>query len=124
MRRWIACLLAIIVICAQAHEAGYNIPPSIRFTLEREKSSSPIVYYFSPPDAVDKPYPILIICDGSESFGSERSVFFVRDFFTKWAHALNVGYMTIEKLGIDGNEIYRDEFWKSYTRSQRLKDHM
>lgn len=124
MSRWIAYFFVIIATCVQSNAAGYDIPPSIRFTLEREDSSSPIVYYFSLPDAAEQPYPILIMCDGSESKGSERSVFFVRDFFTERIRALNVGYIAIEKYGIDGDEIDQAEFWNHYTRSQRLKDHM
>ncbi|MBI3508970.1 MAG: hypothetical protein HY069_05000 [Chlamydiia bacterium] len=124
MKRWIACLFVLLAICDQAAAAEYDIPPSIRFTLEREEDSSPIVYYFSPPDAAEQPYPILIMCDGSESKGSERSVFFIRDFFAERVRALNVGYVAIEKYGIDGNEIDPTRFWTHYTRSQRLKDHI
>jgi pimeloyl-ACP methyl ester carboxylesterase len=124
MRRWIACFFVIIAIYVQANAAEYDIHPSIRFTLERKESSSPIVYYFSLPDVAEQSYPILIICDGSESKGSERSVFFVRDFFTERVRALNVGYVSIEKCGIDGNEVNQAEFWTHYTRSQRLKDHI
>lgn len=122
MKRLIS--LFFIVICALANAAEYDIPPSIRFTLEREESFPPIVYYFSPPDTSNKPFPIFIICDGSESKGSERSIFFVRDFFEERVRSLDAGYLAIEKCGIDGNEIDKPEFWSRYTRSQRLKDHI
>lgn len=119
-----ALLLFIIAVFSQIEATEYDITPSIRFTLEREESSSPIIYYFSTPDGASKAYPIFIICDGSESKGSERSIFFVRDFFEERVRSLGAGYLAIEKCGIDGNEIDKPEFWKRYTRSQRLKDHM
>ncbi len=120
------CLItfAVIFVFSQVDAAEYDIPPSIRFTLERRESSSPIVYYFSPPDAYDKTYPIFLICDGSERKGSERSIFFVRDCFAERVRSLDVGYLAIEKGGIDGNKIDKSEFWNRYTRSQRLKDHL
>ncbi|MGC2594647.1 MAG: hypothetical protein WA347_00025, partial [Rhabdochlamydiaceae bacterium] len=37
---------------------------------------------------------------------------------------LQVGYLTVEKWGIDGNHINETEFWNHYTRSQRLEDHL
>lgn len=122
MKRLIS--LFFIAICALANATEDDIPPSIRFTLEREESFPPIVYYFSPPDTNNKPFPIFIICDGSESKGSERSIFFVRDFFEERVRSLDAGYLAIEKCGIDGNEIDKPEFWSRYTRSQRLKDHI
>lgn len=105
-----------------ADESGI---PSTRFTLERRDGFSPIVYYFSSPDAGEsKPYPIFIICDGSESKGSERSILLVRNFFEERVRSLNIGYLAIEKCGIDCIAIDNAQFWKRYTRSQRLEDHM
>lgn len=124
MRCLFAFLFAAISLFIQVDATEYDIPPSIRFTLEREEISSPIVYYFSPPDALEKSYPIFVICDGSESKGSERSIFMVRDFFDERVSSLGVGYLAIEKWGTDGNEINQSEFWNRYTRSQRLKDHL
>lgn len=102
----------------------YNIPSSIRFTLERENNESPIVYYFSHPEAIDKSYPILVLCEGSSSKGDIRSVFWIRNHFTERVEPLQVGYLTVEKWGVDGNQIGEEEFWNHYTRSQRLKDHL
>lgn len=123
MKRF-ALLLLIIVAFSQAQATEYDIPPSLRFTLEREDSAPPLIYYFSTPEGAAKTYPIFIICDGSESKGSESSIFFVRDFFAARVRALDAGYLAIEKCGIDGYEIDKSAFWNRYTRSQRLKDHM
>lgn len=125
MKRLLALLLLITAAFSQAKAAEYDIPPSIRFTLDREECSTPIIYYFSTPDAAPgKTYPIFIICDGSVSKGNERSIFFVRDFFAGRIHSLDAGYLAIEKCGIDGNEIDKLVFWNRYTRSQRLQDHL
>jgi pimeloyl-ACP methyl ester carboxylesterase len=97
---------------------------SLRFALEREEGSSPIIYYFSPPEVFEDTYPIFIICDGSESIGRERSILLVRDFFAERVGSLGAGYLAIEKWGIDGDEVNLEEFWTHYTRSQRLKDHV
>lgn len=94
-----------------------------RLTLEREGGSS-LVYYFSSPDNVDKSYPILVLCDGSECKGELRSVLFIRNCLADRVRSLNVGYLTVEKWGIDGGEIDEGEFWSHYTRSQRLQDHL
>jgi len=102
----------------------YNIPPSIRFTIDREGGALPIVYYFSPPDDVDKAYPILILCEGSSSRRDIGSVFFIREYFAERVQPLQVGYLTIEKWGVDGNQVDEKEFWDHYSRSQRLKDHL
>jgi pimeloyl-ACP methyl ester carboxylesterase len=102
----------------------YNIPPSIRFTVEREKGALPIVYYFSPPDTTFDSYPILILCEGSSSKGNVGSVFFIREYFASRIQPLQVGYLTVEKWGVDGNNIDENEFWNHYSRSQRLEDHL
>ncbi len=104
--------VVVISLSLQVNAAEYDIPPSIRFTLDREESPSPIVYYFSSPDASETTYPIFIICDGSESKRSERSIFFVRDFFAERIRSLDIGYLAIEKCGIDGNEINNTKYQK------------
>lgn len=104
----------------QASEASYPL----HCTLEREEGEAPIIYHFSKPDLSDHSYPILVLCDGSESKGSERSVLIVRDFFAEQVSALQVGYLTVEKWGIDHNRVDTHTFWQHYTRSQRLKDHL
>ncbi|HAB99601.1 MAG TPA: hypothetical protein DCE71_07260 [Parachlamydiales bacterium] len=102
----------------------YNIPPSIRFTIDREGSSPPLVYYFTSPDYADKTYPILVLCEGSTSKGDLRSVCWFREYFSEKIRPLQVGYLTVEQWGIDGNQIDENEFWRHYTRSQRLDDHL
>lgn len=99
-----------------------NVYSLDRFTLERKESSSPLVYYFSIPDT--QSYPILVLCDGSEVQGDVGSILFVRGFFEKKIEELNVGYLTVEKWGVDGDVVDENEFWAHYTRSQRLKDHL
>ncbi len=103
---------------------AYDIPPSIRFTLDRANSRSPLVYYFSQPKMLDKTYPILVLCEGSSGKGHLESVFFIRDYFLEKIQSLGVGYLTVEKWGIDGNQIDEEEFWNHYSRSQRLEDHL
>jgi hypothetical protein len=102
----------------------YNIPPSIRFTIERGENATPIVYYFSRPENINKAYPILVLCDGSTSKGDVGSVFFIREYFAERVQSLQVGYLTIEKWGVDGNQVDEKEFWEHYSRSQRLYDHL
>ena len=104
--------------------AEYNIPPSIRFALDRPGTESSLVYYFSKPDSIDHAYPILILCEGSASKGDLTSVFWFREYFSERIQPLQVGYLTVEQCGIDGNQINEEEFWNYYSRSQRLKDHL
>lgn len=104
--------------------SSLDIPSDIRFTLDREEGSCPIVYYFTPPEKTDETYPILILCEGSSSKNDLKSVFFIREYFLDRVSALNLGYLTIEKWGIDGHQIHEIEFWNHYSRSQRLKDHL
>lgn len=116
----IMCFLGI----SYSWASEYNIPSNIRFTIEREEDCLPIVYYFSLPEKTDGAYPILLLCEGSSSKGDLGSVFFIREYFSDRVSALNVGYLTIEKWGIDGDQINEVEFWNHYCRSQRLKDHL
>ncbi|MEI8366164.1 MAG: hypothetical protein WCF65_07070 [Parachlamydiaceae bacterium] len=115
---------ALLVFPLSAKAAQYNIPSSIRFTIERENNEPPIVYYFSHPDVIDKSYPILVLCEGSSSKRDIGSVFFIRNYFSERVIPLHVGYLTVEKWGVDGNQIDEEEFWNHYSRSQRLKDHL
>ena len=122
--KWIVAILFAFIQLSKASAAeSYNIPSSIRFTLDRDGSASPLVYYFSIPDTAQD-YPILLLCEGSSSKGDLGSVFFIRDWFSERIQPLQVGYLTIEKWGIDGNHIDEPEFWNHYTRSQRLEDHL
>jgi hypothetical protein len=124
MKRTFVLLFVLIFGRCQMNATEYNIPPSIRYSLDREESSSPIIYYFFEPNNSLKTYPIFIICDGSDIKDQERSVFYIMDFFKERVRSLDVGYLAIEKCGIDGNDINQSEFWNRYTRSQRLKDHL
>ncbi len=119
-----ALILSFLLSCAHVCATDYDIPSSIRFSLNREASASPLVYYFSSPELLDNSYPILVLCDGSESKEDLRSVFFIRDYFAERMRSLNVGYLTVEKWGIDGNTVDEAEFWSHYTCSQRLSDHL
>ncbi len=68
--KWIVVVLFGFLQFSQANAVeSYNIPPYIRFALDREGSSSPLVYYFSPPDTAQD-YPILLLCEGSSSKGA------------------------------------------------------
>ncbi len=115
----------LILLCflnSRVEAEAYNIPPAIRFTLERSEADSPIIYYFSKPHA--ETYPILVLCDGSEQKGNLRSVFHIREFFSQRIEDLNVGYLTLEKWGIDGEQSNEEDFYKHYSRTQRLEDHL
>ena len=101
----------------------YDIPTSIRSTCTRKNTSSEIVYYFQAP-ALNQSYPILILCGGSSSKESIGSDFFMFELFRNKVAALNVGFITLEQWGIDGNSIDEDTFFNHYSRSQRFQDHM
>lgn len=116
-------VLTLLFLCKLSAKVE-EYDASTRFTLEKENSTSPIVYYFSTPDTADKPYPILVLCEGSTSKGHIGSVLFIRNYLAPKIKPLQVGYLTIEKQGVDGNEVNEEEFWRNYTRSQRLKDHL
>lgn len=103
---------------------GYQDSSSIRYSVERDQSSCPIVYYFAPPIEARNSYPILLLCDGSLQKNNARSCLYIREYFDSTIKQLNVGYLTVEHWGIDGDHIDKEEFWRHYTRSQRLKDHL
>lgn len=113
-------IVAFLLTFPMSVEADqYNIPSSIRFTIDREEDALPIVYYFSSPEVIDRKYPILVLCEGSSSKGDVGSVFFIREYFAERIQSLQVGYLTIEKWGVDGNQVDEKEFWNHYSRSQR-----
>lgn len=119
------CLFCILFCsCIYAEASPYNIPSSIRYTIEREEGESPIVYYFTTPEINNDSYPILILCEGSSNLDDIDSVYFIRDYLSARVQPLHVGYLTIEKWGVDGNDINKNEFWNHYSRSQRLIDHL
>ena len=115
---WMAWLLFSVDLVASP------VSYPIHYMLDREEGEAPIIYYFSEPEEIHHPYPILVLCDGSESKGSETSVLIVRNFFAEHVSRLHVGYLTLEKWGIDHQHVDRNLFWNHYTRSQRLKDHL
>lgn len=117
-------LLLLTVFIAKTEAANYEIPPEIRFTCSRENSASEIVYYFNKPSISPDNYPILILCDGSSNEENLTSVMFLHQYFETQIAALGVGIITVEKWGIDGNEIDESAFWSHYSRSQRLEDHL
>ncbi len=108
--------------CMPVHSSEVSYP--LHCTLARGEDEEPIVYHFSTPDTRDHSYPILVLCDGSESKGKESSILIVRDFFAEDVSKLHVGYLTLEKWGIDHNRVDTTTFWHHYTRSQRLIDHL
>jgi len=100
----------------------YEIPPSSRFTTKRMGSDSPdIVYYFSKPPRDN--FPIAILVGGSSSEDDILSIIHFHRYFLKEFLDLEVGVLTIEQQGVDGQQINVREFMKHYTRSNRLSDH-
>lgn len=104
--------------------ANYEKYAAARYTVDRGERESPIVYYFTPPEHETSSYPILVLCEGSSSKGDIGSVLFIRDYFAQRIHAFPVGYLTVEKWGVDGAKVEEKDFWCHYTRSQRVEDHL
>ncbi len=120
-------LISTILCAAQDATATHSISAPVRYTIQRtDKASSPIIYYVSTPLKTTKPYPIVIMCDGSSSKGDLHSVLTIHQHKHLQPHidALQAGLVTVEKWGIDGDTINEDEFWANYSRSQRLEDHL
>ncbi len=117
----ITILILIFFIDCKATE--YDIPLSIRFTCHRENASSEIVYYFKSPD-LNPNYPILILCGGSSSKESIASGLFMFEYFKEKVVNLNVGLITLEQWGVDGDVVDEEMFFNHYSRSQRFQDHI
>ncbi len=117
-------LFLFLSIFSNCKATEYDIPPSIRFTCGREDTSSEIVYYFKRPVISANNYPILILCEGSSSKGGLESVMFMFKYFEEQMTALDVGFITVEQWGIDGNNIDEETFFNHYSRTQRFNDHM
>ncbi len=113
----------VVLFELKADAVNWDIPSHVRIELARERGASPLVYYFSKPELAEKPYPILILCDGSTS-KDLRSAFYIWNYFFDKIQSLQVGYLTAENWGIDGNRTNEEAFWTHYTRSQRLEDHL
>lgn len=117
-------LFLFLTIFSNCKAAEYDIPSSIRFTCDREDTSSEIVYYFKKPVISVDNYPILILCEGSSTKGELESVMFMFKYFEEQVAALDVGFITVEQWGIDGNMIDEEIFFNHYSRTQRFNDHM
>ena len=120
--RFLTALLYAVCFYSQVMSSELTIPPEVRFTIEREGSDVPLVYYFEQPQKED--YPILMLCGGSNMKGDVVSVFRIYEEFKERIHAFQEGYLAVEKWGVDGNSINEKEFWEHYSWSQRLKDHL
>ena len=100
----------------------YEIPTSSRFAVNRSEVAAPdVISYFSAPKSDS--YPIAILCGGSSSAGDVQSIIHFHRYFLQEFLDLNVGVVTLEQRGVNGNEINVKEFIEHYTRSNRLKDH-
>ena len=104
------------------NSSPYIVPSSIRYTLDRNLNDEPMIYYFSKPD-IDS-YYILVLCEGSSSIDDIDSVLGSRYFYEDRVKSLNVGYLTLEQWGIDGNQMNEKVYWEHYTYSLRLNDHI
>ena len=101
---------------------AYDIPASARFMAPRAEQGAPeIIYYLSSPNATS--YPIAIICGGSTSIENIGTIIHVHRYFLQEFMDLNVGVVTVEQWGVDGEKIDAGAFMEHYTRSQRLQDH-
>lgn len=108
----------IVLTFIEARESGVT-----RFTLDRQGSTSQIVYYYEAPQIKEDKYPIILLCDGAPEYPL-RSVLFFNKCFGPYAYDLGLGCLSVESWGIDGKIIDKKEFWDHYTRSQRLEDHL
>jgi pimeloyl-ACP methyl ester carboxylesterase len=100
---------------------NYEIPASTRFTIKRTDVDQNLVYYFSKPKNI--PYTIALLVGGSSAPGELTSIIHLHRYFLKEINDLGLALITIEQIGIDGNNVYEEFFWKNYTRSRRLNDH-
>jgi hypothetical protein len=100
----------------------YEIPEKSRVTIKRMDDNAPdIIYYMSKPNS--ESYPIAILCGGSCSKDSIFSIIHFHRYLLKEFLDLDIGVLTVEQWGVDGEKVNKVEFMKNYTRSMRLKDH-
>lgn len=100
----------------------YEVPASSQFAVNRSEIAAPdVICYFSAPKSDS--YPIAILCGGSSSAEDVQSIIHVHRYLLQEFLDLNVGVITLEQRGVNGNEVNVKEFIKHYTRSNRLKDH-
>jgi len=101
---------------------SYEIPTSSRFIVQStDVNAAEVIYYFSSPKSDS--YPIAILCGGSSTEGDIHSIIHVHRYLLQEFLDLNVGVITVEQRGVDGNVVNAKEFMEHYTRSNRLKDH-
>lgn len=100
----------------------YEIPPSSRFLAKSSCETAPdVIFYFSHPKS--ESYPIAILCGGSSSQENIHSIIHFHRYFLKEFLELDVGVITVEQQGINGDVVDVKEFMENYTRTQRLCDH-
>ncbi len=93
--------------------------------IAQRADGSSIVYYLQLPINTDQKYPMVVLCDGSyEPFGTIQNVLPLHDFFAQLLESCNVGLLTVEKWGVDGNHVDKSLFHSHNTRSQRTQDHL
>jgi len=101
----------------------YVIPSSSIYRIPRlEQDAPPITYYLSMPPKVAQ-YAIAILCTGSSSRESIMSVIHLHRYLLQEFLDLQVGVLTVEQRGVDGDSINVEEFMAHYTRTARLEDH-
>ncbi len=100
----------------------YTIPATSRFTINQNfLHSRNIIYYLSKPQ--NHTFPIAILCGGSSSEDTIKSIIHFHRYFLKEFLDLGLGVLTVEQQGVDGNSIDTKEFMHNYTRSNRLSDY-
>lgn len=100
----------------------YEIPKPSRFTVQRPgENLSDITYYFSRP--IKQKFPIAILIGGSSLEDDIISIVHFHRYFLQEFINLNVGVITLEQQGVDGDRVDKKCFMKNYTRSNRLFDH-
>lgn len=100
----------------------YVVPQEAkRFVGRSEKDAPDILFYLSKPDLDN--YPIVFFCTGSSQKNRIYSAIHVHRYFLQECLDLECGMITLEQRGVNDQEINVDEFWKNYTRTERLIDH-
>ncbi len=82
------------------------------------------IYYFEAPENREN-YPLLLVIEGS--FDIERgpeSILRLQKKFGELVLPMGVGVLTVEKRGVDGNEVDLDEFHRCNTVTNRFKQHL
>ena len=108
------------LLCVFSIQAEYEYT---RHTLPRDASNkSEIIYYLSQSD--QKEYPIVVLCEGSYCAGQQiKSPSGLLKNFLPILKDCNVGLLTVEKWGVNGTDIDKEEFHAHNTITQRIADH-